>query len=67
MGLFCCLFLRLALPFTNCKFQTPCMFGGILSSTVSTPTAVGYGTLIRQNRRFRFLWMGQIVSLLGDW
>jgi MFS family permease len=28
---------------------------------------VGYGELIRSNHNFRYLWFGQIVSLLGDW
>ena len=28
---------------------------------------VGYGALIRQNRNFRWLWLGQVVSMLGDW
>ena len=28
---------------------------------------VGYWELIRRNRSFRFLWLGQIFSLLGDW
>ena len=27
----------------------------------------GYLELVRTNRNFRFLWFGQIVSLLGDW
>ena len=26
-----------------------------------------YLRLVRHNRNFRFLWFGQIVSLLGDW
>jgi MFS family permease len=28
---------------------------------------IGYGELIRGNRNFRYLWFGQIISLLGDW
>ena len=28
---------------------------------------IGYWELIRGNTNFRFLWFGQIVSLLGDW
>ncbi len=28
---------------------------------------VGYWELIRRNRSFRYLWLGQISSLLGDW
>ncbi len=29
--------------------------------------AVGYVELVRRNRRFRLLWFGDIISLLGDW
>ena len=32
-----------------------------------TMAAAGYGELLRGNRNFRYLWFGQIVSLLGDW
>lgn len=28
---------------------------------------VGYVELVRQNANFRWLWFGQIISLLGDW
>jgi len=28
---------------------------------------LGYLPLVRANRNYRFLWIGQIVSLLGDW
>ncbi len=29
--------------------------------------SVGYVTLLRRNRNFRQLWLGQVVSQLGDW
>jgi MFS family permease len=28
---------------------------------------IGYVELVRSNRNYRFLWLGQVVSLLGDW
>src|SRR5229473_3251375 len=31
------------------------------------PPTVGYMELLRGNRGFRFLWLGQVVSQLGDW
>lgn len=34
-------------------------------SMVEAP--VSYGALLRKNRNFRLLWLGQIISLLGDW
>jgi MFS family permease len=30
-------------------------------------TSVGYVALLRRNRSFRQLWLGQVVSQLGDW
>jgi len=42
--------------------------------TISTPAkkrrarqSVGYGELLRNNRSFRLLWLGQVVSQMGDW
>lgn len=32
-----------------------------------TGKSVGYFELLRQNSNFRWLWGGQVVSLLGDW
>jgi MFS family permease len=37
------------------------------TTSASRPAPIGYGDLIRGNRNFRYLWFGQIVSLLGDW
>jgi MFS family permease len=34
---------------------------------VSAREPVGYFRLVQSNRNFRYLWLGQIVSLLGDW
>jgi len=38
-----------------------------LSTTTTTNQPAGYAELIRGNIDFRYLWSGQIVSLLGDW
>ncbi|MEM7111266.1 MAG: MFS transporter [Chloroflexota bacterium] len=35
--------------------------------TASSAASVGYVQLIRGNRNFRNLWIGQVISLLGDW
>ncbi|HEX7332996.1 MAG TPA: MFS transporter [Pyrinomonadaceae bacterium] len=32
-----------------------------------SPTQVGYIDLLRRNRSFRQLWLGQVVSQMGDW
>jgi MFS family permease len=36
-----------------------------ITSTVDEP--IGYIALLRRNRNYRYLWSGQVVSLLGDW
>ncbi len=42
--------------------------GASLSSSSNQPVKpVSYGALVRGNANFRNLWLGQIVSLLGDW
>lgn len=28
---------------------------------------IGYFELLRRNSNFRYLWSGQVVSILGDW
>ena len=38
-----------------------------MSDSITQSPTTGYFALIRTNRNFRNLWMGQIVSLLGDW
>ncbi len=38
-----------------------------MSANADTGKLSGYGELIRTNANFRQLWLGQIVSLLGDW
>lgn len=35
--------------------------------TLETKTTAGYLELLRDNRGFRQLWLGQVVSQLGDW
>lgn len=38
-----------------------------MSKTVPTHEPVGYIDLLRRNRAFRQLWLGQVVSQMGDW
>ena len=37
------------------------------TAVAHTQDPVGYVQLVRQNSNFRNLWIGQIISLLGDW
>ena len=37
------------------------------TNTSATAVPVGYSALLRNNRNYRYLWSGQVVSLLGDW
>lgn len=38
-----------------------------MSAATTDPPTVGYVELVRTNANYRFLWSGQIISLLGDW
>lgn len=38
-----------------------------LQNMAKSPTQVGYIDLLRRNRSFRQLWLGQVVSQMGDW
>ena len=37
------------------------------TTTANSSESIGYRELIHGNRNFRLLWLGQIISLLGDW
>jgi len=37
------------------------------SKGIATTTSAGYIELLRGNRNFRQLWLGQVVSQMGDW
>jgi MFS family permease len=39
----------------------------IVKSRHERPPTIAYGELLRVNRNFRFLWLGQVVSQMGDW
>jgi MFS family permease len=41
--------------------------GTVIKSGVEGVRPIGYGELLRNNRRFRLLWLGQVVSQMGDW
>jgi MFS family permease len=37
------------------------------TKTIAGDDPVGYVPLLRRNPNYRFLWTGQVISLLGDW
>jgi MFS family permease len=39
----------------------------IIQPRLKRQPSVGYMELLRGNRSFRFLWLGQVVSQMGDW
>lgn len=39
----------------------------ISSTSLETQRPIGYVELLRSNRAFRLLWLGQVVSQMGDW
>src|SRR6266516_3346015 len=38
-----------------------------MQTSVESAPAIGYVELLRANRGFRLLWLGQVVSQMGDW
>ena len=38
-----------------------------MNADTNLPAQVGYIDLLRRNRSFRLLWLGQVVSQMGDW
>src|SRR3982750_1395837 len=38
-----------------------------MNTDKNLPTQIGYIDLLRRNRSFRQLWLGQVVSQMGDW
>ena len=38
-----------------------------IPTSVESAPAIGYVELLRGNRGFRLLWLGQVVSQMGDW
>src|SRR5206468_11977664 len=56
--------------FPQCTFATSSPVPKIVSKAIKDIEAartVGYLELLRGNRRFRMLWLGQVVSQMGDW
>jgi len=53
-------------PFQNLRVPENRLSKAIKTSVEGLRT-VGYGELLRTNRRFRLLWLGQVVSQMGDW
>ena len=41
--------------------------GTVEKKSAPTYKPVGYIDLLRRNRSFRQLWLGQVVSQMGDW
>ncbi|HEY0544836.1 MAG TPA: MFS transporter [Pyrinomonadaceae bacterium] len=39
----------------------------MMSESVETARPVGYLELLRRNRDFRQIWLGQVISQMGDW
>ncbi len=51
----------------NFSFGAVKLLGEALSTGVGPERPSGYLELLRSNRNFRQLWLGQVVSQLGDW
>jgi Na+/melibiose symporter-like transporter len=53
----------------QCTFQSlsKLMKKRATEKTIERAPSVGYVELLRSNRGFRMLWLGQVVSQMGDW
>jgi len=59
---------RLTIPLT--AMQPSVLTRELLAKSIKTleiHAPVGYIELVRRNRSFRYLWLGQVVSQMGDW
>lgn len=48
-------------------FRAVLFLSRVLDASVGPERPVGYLELLRRNRNFRQIWLGQVVSQMGDW
>lgn len=55
------------IPIASERYKLPCAFLHRSTFLTTQTRPVGYWGLISGNKNFRNLWLGQIISLMGDW